>query len=899
MKLFGRIISGVVLLTLLFLSVPQRAYSAESQNESVFLSKCVEQLENGDFRIRLDSFVTGEVSVSDRPSETDFVLVLDQSGSMADFFTSQISYQDITSEYTNIQLKKMSDKNELFFKTPDGTLKEVKVSGDKRSFSYSIDDIVFMTVNGGNKSVLLVANDITGAGTFVAKISVGDSKLSVLQDSAKQFIDLIEQNAISDNVNHRISVIGFGGADNLKNQEQYKNTEYFNGDVQIKYDSTITDDTLESISKDVKTQKQDLYDSINALDASGATAVDLGMEMADKYLEHSKSVRPDYNRIVIVISDGSPTHSNGFDNNVANDAILNAYSAKNNYGAKIFSVGLFSEANTIADPADSSTSDQDRFMQYLSSDYQKAVSLDNGGEGGDYTSGYYCNATSIPQLELIFSKIAEESQHPFIELNENAVVKDVISQYFELSSVDSIHTYVVNCTGKSVDNYTFDETTKTEVSLTKAVDGQSVDIKGFDFAAEFCCDKEKEDGSFGKKLVVEFDIKPREGFYGGNAVPTNDVITDENGNSISEYKSGLYETSESTEPIKEFETQYADVSLDVPFESKDINIFAGNSFTADDFKCEIGAVGDDFWKDDYIDKAGVVYTFEDEDGKSECDTLNDAVYTVYALVKPLYSPCGTGTANSMEGEIFSSLSSVNVFIPVLTFKDSTIFLGYSADYSDNYLSSENIWKHSETFSSDVQMLGGIPNLSIEYLPSLDEEPNGFYKQDTPVSVACVSNGSVVLYDGADFAYSEFEKDESSLQDNTAQFMVFVKSGELTVTKSGFNKIYGGKKQTFIITIQGENAVNGRYADKVIKKVVITGNNSVVITGLPAGKYTITEDMNWSWRYENSSSSAEISVENPEAEIFAKNTLKKKKWLDSGASVHNVFNAKSTVQEAEE
>lgn len=63
--------------------------------------------------------------------------------------------------------------------------------------------------------------------------------------------------------------------------------------------------------------------------------------------------------------------------------------------------------------------------------------------------------------------------------------------------------------------------------------------------------------------------------------------------------------------------------------------------------------------------------------------------------------------------------------------------------------------------------------------------------------------------------------------------------DLTIEKKVASDSNIDRNQTFVFRVQGEG---------VDMQVVITGANKQVIKNLPVGKYTITEDTSWSWKY---------------------------------------------------
>ena len=73
-------------------------------------------------------------------------------------------------------------------------------------------------------------------------------------------------------------------------------------------------------------------------------------------------------------------------------------------------------------------------------------------------------------------------------------------------------------------------------------------------------------------------------------------------------------------------------------------------------------------------------------------------------------------------------------------------------------------------------------------------------------------------------------------------------------------------------------------------VTVVGDNSVIITKLPIGNYTVSELIDWSWRYENSEVEREIALTYNEGaiEIVYDNSRENGKWLDGNDSRDNRY-----------
>ena len=126
--------------------------------------------------------------------------------------------------------------------------------------------------------------------------------------------------------------------------------------------------------------------------------------------------REDAQKIVVFFTDGSPTSSNGFEAEVAKDAINIARTIKSG-GATIYTIGIFNGAKPGDDPTSSRTSNENKFMHAVSSNYPDATSsVSHGFFGtekwnvnfGNPVAGasYYKSATNAAELDQVFKDIS-------------------------------------------------------------------------------------------------------------------------------------------------------------------------------------------------------------------------------------------------------------------------------------------------------------------------------------------------------------------------------------------------------------------------------------------------------------------------------------------------------------
>lgn len=107
--------------------------------------------------------------------------------------------------------------------------------------------------------------------------------------------------------------------------------------------------------------------------------------------------------------------------------------------------------------------------------------------------------------------------------------------------------------------------------------------------------------------------------------------------------------------------------------------------------------------------------------------------------------------------------------------------------------------------------------------------------------------------------------------------------DLTITKQGWDTIDENQSFIFTVKIWGQDGTEEVVLTRF--KVAIQGNGSVTIKGIPAGvHYTITEDSNWSWRY---NAKEETGVLNPGSNsVTITNRRINSKWLGGDAYCQN-------------
>lgn len=255
-------------------------------------------------------------------------------------------------------------------------------------------------VSGKPLDIVLV---LDASGSMKYDMDGAENRMTALKSAANSFISAIDtQNqSITDKSKlHQVAIVKFAG----KKTDKVGNNTYDGGTNYSQVVSGLT----ECKGKNTETLKS----KVNDINYGGATQADFGMEFAQKLLNNG---RTDAKKIVVFFTDGSPTSSNGFQASVANSAINSAKSLKAN-GADIYTIGIFDGADPSAVPTAEDTSNENKFMHAVSSNYPSASSsitnegfrkkwvIDYGARAEN--SDYYKSATSASELEKIFEEIS-------------------------------------------------------------------------------------------------------------------------------------------------------------------------------------------------------------------------------------------------------------------------------------------------------------------------------------------------------------------------------------------------------------------------------------------------------------------------------------------------------------
>lgn len=782
-----------------------RASGANELKDGLNLSKTATANADGSYKIRMEAFTTGKVTTTTSTTPVDVVLVLDQSGSMAYDFNGNSTNNDTS----------------------------------RRQYA--------------------------------------------MKQAVNQFIGAVADKYDAEKSDHRISIVTFGS-----------DASVLQGWTPVSQDG-----------------KKTLQGEITGLPStpSGATNVGDGMKQAETLMGSgynytgSNTTRQ---KVVVVFTDGVPTTQSDFNTTVANTAIKSAKALKDS-GATVYSVGIFNGAKPeqlygdsgfkynsngqvgsywasfswwgIGDVKNYDIPAGNRFLNYISGNFPDATEIgiqpyDSSFLGIGYygweitrnfnraSSSYYLTANDSASLSRIFTTISENIGQASIDLSSSTVVKDIVTPYFTMpANTADVKLYTADYNGTS---FGMEQPAGSDVRATIDANTNTVSVTGFDFNKYYVADKQHE-GTYGKKLIIEFSVQRKPGFVGGNNVPTNGdtsgVYTEKG------VSAGLFDVPKVNVPIIAPELAGQDCHV----------YYLGTQPTPEQMCTPYDTAGSDF------SFVKVSYTTS-----GSVDMTQDGSYTVTATVSPKEEAASDSAGASAQPATATVTSTVYVYKPELTFKDSEGYYGDTAPGFDSNLTA-TVWKHGET-EANTDVMGAAPALTLTYTPDADAIVDGKINTRTDFGVAAaVKIGETDVTANTTFKHTSCEGKTCTLPDGTA-FLCHVNTCSLTISKAvtgdGANP-----NQTFVFDVKDS-------AGKLVTTIVLKDGEQKTITGLAVGTYTVTEDTNWSWSYSivgDNNKTATLSGTTPSATVAVTNHYNSHNWLTSIADVINTWISGSAAQ----
>ncbi len=836
---------------------------------------------DGYYTVKLEAFTTGTVTAGEA-TPSDIILVLDLSTSMKEQFSSSgYTYKEA---YPNT-----STSGTYYLKNGQG----VTYCDNCNSWAYGCRDRLLGHQKGTLVSPKTSADDKDANHVqFYTRTTVAAmTRLEALKSAMTSFVGTVADQASAD----RIAIVGF-------HTNGVRLTGSSNATAFV--DATSGEDSLKAI-----------ISSIDNSDLKGATEHGTGMELADTIFDAQTTT--DYtnrNKVVVMVTEGEPAPlgTGSWSSRTVKQAIEKSYELKNSHNATVYTISVMPGTD-----ASNPTTPMDKFMDYMSSNYLNARytadDMDNRTSSGySYYSGdeeniinaivpgtkvsttgsYYLTAGNLDALSSIFGNIAAQTGGAKLTLDATTQIKDIVSPYFELPSGADTSKISVTTQDAIYTEGILDWTTSTiqNFNPTVTINNKDVVVSGFDFTHNFVAETGRTEGDVtqagefhGRKLIIEFKVKPENDFLGGNNVPTNNI------------NSGVYNSA--GEEIEKFSCPTVNVAVkEVVPETVDQNVYITNN--ADLKELFTGSHVESSGKDAVLVANGVnnayvtlTYTIKDskgntigtyfldkgvpfrnEDGAFAGDWTPNGSYTLtpelledetYKIVCTADGTNG-GTANTATTDP-AVTANVYVFKPTVTFKDSTGWLGDNVPTltdTENYLSAKTVWKHGDTLSTNVTMSDTAPTITNEYTIIGTGVEDGIIvtTDDIPVNVESMANGTDITQ------YTIYEHQDCSGKTCTltgdAEMLIHVNTVSLDITKNVQDTngkaveseekfhvtiFYSGKAFTELLEVlEVLNGSTGTGVEMNVSNGSATINleladgDVVKLTKLPVGTYVATE-----------------------------------------------------------
>lgn len=830
------------------------------------LNKNASENADGTWTLNLETYTTGMVKTIQSSKPADIVLTIDTSGSMFYTMGDAIRYEDLDTKkedyYYRLGLNNNTTSYNNCLRFRDGQweiYKENDWYAEWSALSYS-------DYNYRNKTYYV-------------------TRIGALKESAAQFVEAVAADCINIDTGitnkHRIAVTAF--SNNA-------------GEVV----STFLDVSNEN-------NRDSIIDKINALTPAGGTCTAGGLQKAYNLFQANALNSDSRTKAEILFTDGEPTYhltknwsgnynggydgsGNSFDTEGANQAIQFAKKIEGDYNASIYTIGIFPGA----DP--DNTSNNNRFMNYASSNYPSAASMSSGG--AEKKSGFYLAASDAAELSNVFQSISNSITEIGIELGVNTELKDFITDTFIASgNQGNIKAYTYECIGKNENDEPIwsEQPTEITASLNITLYGNEVTVKGFDYKENAVL---MGDVVSGKKLVVTIDIQRNKTTYGGNNIATNTI------------ESGIYD--EEGNIVDAFPVPTVNVPLLYGIKAKDKSIYITGNTNTNDLASVVGTDSDDYGTE--VEVAGLpdgvnnryvnmVYNIKDSKGNvlfsKSVDagmaaaenpftygldglTEDTAYYFEATLTSSNEAVTGFTPANEKKLEDYAA---VHVFKPVISCNDQTIFYGESIQLSNQL--GIPVWRCGHDNVSQPVM--EAPELAYAYSQMVQGEDELDCSSVEPAESMNFKITSVKANDQEIISYTTVNRAVCSAMEqdhiDERDFSIHVVKGQLNIQKT-INKQYSNIRAinanaTFVYRIEqyavNEDGTKGELAAVFYQTLGFDANEdndfaSVTVSGLKKGYYTITEETAAALKYRlvKKSDNAGNTAENAGTDLYIGN-----------------------------
>lgn len=361
-----KVLSFVLCFVMVFSLLPMASFAIVNppayDKDDLHMTKTLTKKDDGTYRIDIEAWTTGEVDITTitKSVPTDFILVIDESGSMTD------AMQEVQQYTGSVSWSQIYNNNIYLWKDDDGNLYRLQATRGSLVFGR----YVIRYSNGTDYVTLAEGSSISqpsisgSSGRLYRYVNGSTSRLTALRNAANSFVNLVKEKSDAENGevygDHRVAIVGFSS-----NPGTYNTNEILTGTrghLTSTNLNTISNSAYDSALQRVQEDAgmANIRSAISALTDNhiqGGTEPKYGFQIAQRILERRNSngdgtytadgVTENRNTVVVFFTDGQPgrqtplSESSTEDHiNYANQSVAAALGVKN-LNAKVFSIGVF------------------------------------------------------------------------------------------------------------------------------------------------------------------------------------------------------------------------------------------------------------------------------------------------------------------------------------------------------------------------------------------------------------------------------------------------------------------------------------------------------------------------------------------------------------------------------
>lgn len=717
----------------------------------------------------------------------------------------------------------------------------------------------------------------------------GPTKVNVLKNSVRNFVNAVEEKAkgpdgrlgTEDDIDYRIAMVGFASYD--VNSELLTGPNYYYKDYIHARDSDYRDSLLSvnNTSNQIK-----INNAINSIDAYGSTRTDIGMYMAQRIMQ-TQPTETAREKVVIMFTDGIPSAlSNEVWEDNANRAIGHSKNLKD-IGVTVYTVGIFNGANPYSDSL------ENRFMNYVSSNFPQATDIHIRVE--KESNSHYLTANNEAGLMNVFTQISSQIGGSAVQASSETVILDELAPQLQLPAgfnSNDVRYEVYNYIGQN-NNFNAPESWRRandQLNLNVNIEGNKIQVSGFDYASNFVANDATNGRARGKKLVLKFSSDVKEDFIGGNQVVTNGS------------NSGFY-LPESDTPSRRFVMPKVDIPLRFDTVINNVGQYYqtktalnelvsnnGGSFLINNQSYNLDGINNQ-----YVD---IIYQIKRANGqeieyqiKAGETTINktleeislqlaaDETVNYQVSVVPV-------NAGSRQSLVINKTGTIYVWYPKFKLTNETIYLGETTDLTQRYGLVE--WYHDHPAAVKPKRILTADDfqygLTLSQGTVLSEDKSQYQPtEDSIVTVVPYIRQSADCLPTNTDCFMSLLSDKTIFDsgNNNNTFTIFVIPLQLTISKQVENP---DENQSFIFQVTADNGYQ--------QTVVVQGNGTVTLTGLAIGNYTVNEDQQWSYRYQavDGQQTIKLDADTTHGQIRVVNRKDNDQWLSGENYAINRFDS---------